>query len=258
MPVNFLTLPRELRDKIYELCLLHEEPISPWVDCRYQPTRPWDYLHHHLRLSPRLLGVNKIINLEASLILYQNSFDLDMGTPERIALFFETIGHNNAGNIRRIYVNFPTLCYLEPGNVAFDEGDSCILASIQRNCVNLKTITTTLESTNDMEVKLDACDNLKIVDEALTLVDTSFRAISSLQDIHLQAYMDAPSDYIRSRMKQHGWTVFVVERVEEWEESSDYGWDGYDDYEWDLYEDGSDHDNYDVEYDSDFWRRAAD
>lgn len=40
--------------------------------------------------------------------------------------------------------------------------------------------------------------------------------------------------------------------------SSDYDWDRYDDYEWDLYEDDDHHGEYDYEYDSDLWRRAAD
>ena len=32
MSSNFFSLPHELRDRIYELVLLHQELIDPWVD----------------------------------------------------------------------------------------------------------------------------------------------------------------------------------------------------------------------------------
>ncbi|KFZ16344.1 hypothetical protein V502_05150 [Pseudogymnoascus sp. VKM F-4520 (FW-2644)] len=113
-------------------------------------------------------------------------------------------------------------------------------------------------STNIMEHRPDELENPKIVAEALTLVNARFRAISSLQDIIVEVYEDAPSDYIRRQVESHGWTISAAEYVEEWGGSSDYDWDRYDDYEWDLYEDDDHHGEYDYEYDSDFWRRAAD
>ena len=57
-------------------------------------------------------------------------------------------------------------------------------------------LTTSLYSTNAIELKLDALDNPKIVTEALKLVDTRFKAISSLQEIIVRVYKDGPSGYI--------------------------------------------------------------
>ena len=106
-----------------------------------------------------------------------------------------------------------------------------------------------------MELSLDALENPKVAGEALALVDTHFRAISSLQEIIVEVYEDGPGEHTRRVMKSHGWTVNVVDYVEEDFDRSfsdfedDYGCvDGGDD---------SDDDCYDIDEDSDFWRRAA-
>jgi hypothetical protein len=48
---------------------------------------------------------------------------------------------------------------------------------------------------------------LKIVAEALALVDARFGAVSSLQAIIVEVDEDGPSDHIRREMKSHGWTI---------------------------------------------------
>jgi hypothetical protein len=141
MPVNFFTLPRELRDKIYELCLLLDEPINPWDGFCREPDNPWDDLHLYHDLAPGLLGVNKTINSETRFLLYRNCFDFTTANPEMLSSFLETIG-NNADCIRHVYVNFPSLYNLSPGYVSFGEDDTRIFASIQSSCVNLRTLTT--------------------------------------------------------------------------------------------------------------------
>lgn len=105
-----------------------------------------------------------------------------------------------------------------------------------------------------MEFWLDALDKLKIVTEALKLVDTHFRAISSLQEIIVEVYEDGPSDHIRRKMESHGWTISTTEYVEEEccsmsFSDNEYGDSGYDDYNGD---------DYDIDNDSGFWRRGAD
>jgi len=246
MPANFLNLPSELRNRVYELCLLHQEPIHPWMD-----------YNHRQELTPGLLRANKTVHREASSLLYaQNRFDFATATPEDVASFLKTIGDNNAACIRHICIDFPSLRDLEPGNVTLEEGSDGILANIQSSCANLRTLTTSLSSTHAMELRLDALDNPKIVIEALMLVNTRFRAILSLQDIIIEVYEDGPSGYMRRKMENHGWTVRITEYVEEWGSDRSFGdfeddWDhdyGYDDYD----------DDYDIDNDSDFWRRAAD
>lgn len=247
MSANFLELPSELRNRVYELCLLHEEPINHWID-----------YNQRQELTPGLLYANKTVHREASSLLYaQNRFDFATATPEDLASFLRTIGDNNANCIRHICVDFPSLRNLEPGNVSLEEGSDGILANIQSACANLRTLTTSLSSTHAMELKLDALDNPNIVTEALTLVNTRFRAISSLQDIIVEVYDDSASGYIRRKMENHGWTVSTTEYVDEWGSDRSLG-DFEDDWDHDYGYDDDDDDAYDIDNDSDFWRRAAD
>lgn len=205
MSCNFFSLSRELRDQIYELVLLHQELIDPWVDY---------YLRR--KLTPELLHVNKTIHREASSVFHaQNRFDFTTRTPEDVASFLGQIGRNNADYIRHICVDFPKFLYLDPGDVTLEEDSVSILANMQSGCANFSTLTTSLYSTNAMELRLDALDNPKVVIEALKLVNTHFRAILSLQEIIVEVYEDGPSDHIRRKMESHGWTISIAEYVEE-------------------------------------------
>lgn len=248
---NFFSLPREIRDQIYELVLLHQERIDPWVDG-----------NRRQNLTPELLRANKAVHREASSLLYaQNRFDLTaMDTPEDVASFLGQIGRNNADHIRHICVEFPTFLCLEPGDVTLEDDSVGILANIQSGCANLRTLTTSLHSTSSMELMLDALDNHKIVNEALKLANTHFRAISSLQKIVVEVYEDGPSDHIRRRFESHGWTISMTEYLEEddFDRSfSDFEYDGHG-YDSSSNDDDSDDKSYDIDNDSDFWRRAGD
>jgi hypothetical protein len=187
---------------------LHREPLDPWAPLNYTQQR---------ELTSGLLHANKTVHCEASSVLYgQNRFDFTTASPEEIASFFRKIGFNNANYIRHVCVKFPSLRDLEPGNVTITEGSIAILANIQTYCANLSMLTTSLYSTNATELKLDSFDYPKIVTEALKLVNTRFRAISSLQDIIVEVFEDSPSDYVRTNMESHGWTISAIEYVEEW------------------------------------------
>jgi hypothetical protein len=252
MSANFLDLPRELRDRVYKLCLLHQEFINPWIDSNQRQ-----------ELKSGLLRANKTVHREASSLFYaQNCFDFTMATPGDIASFLGTIGRNNADCIRNVCINFPTFLYLDPGGVTLAEGSTTILANIQSGCANLRTLTTSLYSKNTMELRLDGHDNPKIIPEALALVDIRFRAISSLQEINVRVYEDGPSGYIRRKMESHGWTINATEYIEEWgtargfsdiEDDWDHDYGGYNYGDDDLGDD-----DYDIDNDSDFWRRAGD
>ena len=235
MSTNFLTLPSELRNRVYKLCVLHQGPLDPWTN-------------HSQRqeLTPGLLRANKAVHREASSMFYaQNRFNFTKATPEDVASFLGTIGQNNADCIQHVRINFPTFRYLDPGDVTIEESSIGILTSIQSGCANLSTLTTSLYSTNAMALKLDALDYPKIVTEALELVNTRFRAISSLQDIVVEVYEDGPSYYVRRKMESHGWTVSATEYVEELGSDKSFGdleddWDH--DYDYGGYDYGYDYD----------------
>ncbi|KAI1424928.1 hypothetical protein F5Y12DRAFT_714793 [Xylaria sp. FL1777] len=251
---SFISLPSELRNIIYELVLLRDEPIDPCWLCFSEA------------LTPGLFRVNKAIHREASSLFYGNNcFDLSGVAAEIVILFLKQIGNNNAAYIRHVIIDFPGFSHADPGDVTL-EGSVTILEYFQSRCTSLTSLTTSLHSTNAMELTLDGLDNHKVATEALELIDTHFRAISPLQDIILEVYEDGPSGYIRQRMKSLGWTVSIADYVDDWGRSfSDYDDDDYsfgyggesDDYD-DDDDGGGDNDYDDYDNDSDFWRRAAD
>lgn len=244
MSTNFLSLPSELRNKIYEQVLVDQESINPWT--RPYPFRP---------LTPELLRANKTVHREASSLLYaQNRFNLTAHDSELVA-FLDQIDRNNANHIRHICIEFPKFRYLDRHDVTLEDDSVRILAKIQSDCTNLSTLTTTLFSTDVMTLKLDALDSPNIVVEALALVNAHFRAISSLQEIVVEMYEERPSTHIRRTMENYGWTIKVAEQVEE--SGSDRPFSDIEDDDYRYNHDSGD-DDYDIDDDSDFWRRAGD
>ncbi|KAN0070047.1 hypothetical protein V8E54_011628 [Elaphomyces granulatus] len=217
MSTNFLSLPGELRNGIYELLLLRQEPIEPLDYCR------------RYELTPGLLRTSKTIHREASSLLYaQNRFDFSTLTHKEVASFLEQIGRINANSVRHIIVSFPTI-YLDRHDVTLeDDRVHLILAQIQSDCAKLSTLTTSLYSAKIMKRKLDALDDPELVAEALLLVDTRFRAILSLQyEIIVQVYSNSLSDHIRKEMQSHGWTISATNY---WEVDSGFSLDWISDY----------------------------
>jgi hypothetical protein len=207
-------------------------------------------------LTPGLLLANKTVHSEASSLLYaQNRFDFSIGTSKHVSSFLEQIGRNNTNYIKHIYIDFPEFRDLNLHDVTLADGSERILAKIQSDCNNLGTLTTSLNSTNEIELELDALDCPKIVAEAVALVDAHFRAISSIREIVVEVYKDGPSSYIRKEMESHGWTVSEKEHEEELGSDRSFAdfEDDYDGYDHDISDD-----DYDIGNDSDFWRRAGD
>ncbi|KAI0401990.1 hypothetical protein F4802DRAFT_578043 [Xylaria palmicola] len=243
-PASFFVLSSELRNEIYELVLLHEEPINPW---------DWGIRE----LTPGLFRVNKAIHTEACSLFYSgNHFDLTAVAQEEIARFLRQIGSANAGYIRHIIIHFPEFLSFDPGHVALKDDSVDMLATIQSSCTSLRTLRTSLYTTNAMEVELGGLENHELASEALDLVGNHLKAIASLPEIILQIYEDCPSSHIRERIKNHGWTISTEEYVEEEEDRMSFS-DFDNDDEYGYYDDYGD-DEYDIDNDSDFWRRAAD
>ncbi|KAK0124552.1 hypothetical protein ONS95_009500 [Cadophora gregata] len=245
---SFLDLPSEIRNSVYELCLLQQSPINPFDE--YYPGSG---------LTPGVLRVNRQIYREASSFMYaQNIFDLSWVSHKEVASFLERIGRTNAGCIQHIYIDFPDFGNLEAGNITLEDASSDVCANIQSNCANLRTLTMPPDSTTTVLLKLEALDHPKVAIEALELINGRLRAISSLEDIVAQVYDDGPSGYLKKAMESHGWTVREVEYYEE----EDWGRsrspvDDYDDDRDYNYDEEEEYD-YDIDNDSDFWRRAGD
>jgi hypothetical protein len=130
-----------------------------------------------------------------------------------------------------------------------------MLEMIQSYCADLKMLTTAPESSNTMENWLNSFDGPSICARALALIAARFETFRSLQEIVLEFNEEGPSSDTRKKVEIHGWILKVVERAEvDWKTSRSL--DGFEDDEY-LYND-NDVDDYDIDNDSDFWRRAAD
>jgi hypothetical protein len=201
-----------------------------------------------------------MVHGEASPLFYgQNRFSFVRTTSQEVASFLGRIGARNASYIRHLLIDFPAFLSLSPGDITLKDDSIGILATIWDGCSNLSTLRTSLDSTNLTEVILDSLDDFTVAEEALKLVAAHFGAISSLQEIILEVYEEGPSSYIRRGMESHGWKISTTENEEEEDWSGDL--DDFDDhYAPYAYDDDDDsyHDDYDIDNDSDFWRRAAD
>ncbi|KAF2441479.1 hypothetical protein P171DRAFT_487940 [Karstenula rhodostoma CBS 690.94] len=254
MPTSFLHLPSEIRNDIYEQLLVLEDTI-PCLETPWKITSPTG------AITTGLLLANKTVSREAISILYaQNHFNFTDCDLNRISSFIHKIGQDNANFIRHIVLDFPSFSSLDLHHFALHDESTRILDTIRERCSNLRTMTTSLYSTSDMVVELDDLDCPKTVTEAFTLVDSRFRAFSALEKVIVEVYKDGASDYIRKEMEKIGWTVSETEQLVELGVEFDFDWDGNlgdSDGDYSLEDYGYD-DEYDIDNDSDFWRRAGD
>ncbi|RYP52804.1 hypothetical protein DL768_002053 [Monosporascus sp. mg162] len=217
---NFLSLPRELRDIMYEQLLVLDEPIV-------SPTRP-NRPRLQTTLHTDILLANKMIHSEASSVLYgQNRFDLTKCTSEQISLFVTRMGRDNSSHVRYIHINFPGIRDRDQDDVVFDDDSAMILAVIQLNCTNLHSITTYPDGD-----QLNTIDKPLVIEKALALINTHFKAILSLGVVVIQVYKDGLGGSVRDTMKSYGWKVEEIEREKELVQASSM-WDDYDyDFSW--------------------------
>ncbi|KAJ5467113.1 hypothetical protein N7475_004865 [Penicillium sp. IBT 31633x] len=104
MPVSFLGLPPELRNEIYALLLVREEPIDP--------------LFGDHKLATNLLATNTTILHEAGSLLYgHNRFDLTSWNHQFVLQFLDIIGFVDASHLQCICVDLPELRDLS-GNIS--------------------------------------------------------------------------------------------------------------------------------------------
>jgi hypothetical protein len=213
MPTNFLSLPSELRNNIYEQLLILHEPID---------IRPhWCWLFPPGTLHPKILLANKTVHREASSLLYaQNCFDFSGCGSEKAITFLYQIGRKNASHIRSIEIYFPSFYALGDPDVIITDDSIRFLTSIKSNCTNLSTLKISLGSVNYMLLRLDALDSPRSVSKALALLDTQFRAISSLKEVIFEVYEVLLSGDIRRKMESNGWTVQIKDEIEELDEGA--------------------------------------
>ena len=199
MSFSFLSLPREIRDQVYKLVLVHHSPLK----VGRKSSRGLD-------LTPGLLRTNKIVHTEASSLFYaQNRFDFTRSSRAVIG-FLRNIGPSNAENIRHIYADFPEFSDIHNGDFTLYEESVSILNNIQSSCVNLSTLTTSLMSSDFTEFTLKRLGDPKVIAGALEMVNIHFRAIPSVPEIIIEVVDDIPDDFIRMEMKRHAWKIVAL------------------------------------------------
>ncbi|KAI9148814.1 hypothetical protein HJFPF1_10856 [Paramyrothecium foliicola] len=262
---SFLSLSGEIRNRIYDLLFKDEQPIDLSMTLIF-------HVGVHVPAKSLLL-TNKTIHREAASVLYgRNCFKFINDSSSLIVGFLEQIGNNNASQIRHIYMDFPQCSYQKDAGISIGEESISVLTKMKNSCVNLKTLSTSLDSTVDTEHMLHSLNNEKLAIEALGMIHSHFKAISTLQEIILHVYEKGTYDEIRRHMSSYGWTFKKIPQVHYDAEAEmddlgeenygDHGYDDYDDYDDAYYDDHNDEfrfrSSYSYEYDPyedelDFW-----
>lgn len=220
---TFLSLPLEIRNKIYNHLLTILHPIYIFQD-RPNSSNIESFVPE---ISQRtgfwtvLLYVNRQISVEARAILYgENQFQLmeldtkhlEAHTPSLLKSFLEYIGHVNAASLSYLCIKFPAI-----------EENSGGFQSTRR-------IRIRKDGLQKLLLLRSACTGLRILEMVFTggLVGTgaeSVREVLQEIDMHFQAFPSLsriiirildrtlyPSATVRNIMQDLGWTVLLGER----------------------------------------------
>lgn len=212
---SFLDLPGEIRNMIYKQLLTLEDPIN--------------FLQES-RLETAILYTNRTIHRESSSLLYaQNCFDFVCMTYKLVSQFLGQIGPGNAGYIHHIRIHLPVLRNFE-STLALDDDSVCMLAKLQSDCINLRTITMGPANWYDLMLKWISYTSPEIVTRTLLVTITRLREFTNVERIIGEVYDYGPSSFIRDEMISLGWVVRTVEPPEDWDDdrhSLDFDEDGY-------------------------------
>lgn len=196
MPTDFFSLPGEIRNKIYEYLLVHEDGIVPW--------------HKGFGLSPNILATSKRTLHEARSILYGgNCFNIS-ADPDKAEEFFNAIGLINVHHLRSIRIAFPIRNNEE--NFKYDNEPVCedpslaTMNIIIKLCVNVETVTFSLVS-----VELLECSLVKDHGVILAKVDSRLREIPALKDVIVEARRGGFAMAIRQEIEGLGWLMCDLE-----------------------------------------------
>lgn len=203
MPTNFLSLPSELRNDIYEQVLGGSKHCIKLSSIRNPETRG---------PIPGLLLANKSISLEAASVLYAATcFDFDDSTSKSVVAFLDQIGRRNASFILDLRVDFPTFDDPYCERMALEEENEAVLAKIHDFCKSLRTITTVQRSTDAMIWQLVSVDYHVLYAIALGLVDERFRSVASLREVIVEVGEGVMTTVLWEKMMERGWKVVEIE-----------------------------------------------
>lgn len=168
-----------------------------------QQKRVFDWLNTVLKGS-------QSSNISHQICFQKCSLHLITWDPERLALFRDQIGSDNAKHVRHVRIEFPVAMHVDLDAFTLSVESVHIPEMIKSCFPGPSTLTTSLSIA--MELRFNAQDNPKIVTEALKLLNTRFRANSLLQEIIVEVHKDSLSDHIRRETNNHGWKIKDFDR----------------------------------------------
>ncbi|KAK7911649.1 hypothetical protein PG985_014130 [Apiospora marii] len=196
----FFTLPREIRDHIYKLCLFPTEALKTSEEPRLANSG----------FAVGLLRASKTMHAEACAVFYgQNRLEIhEYILSGKVGKFLQRIG-SSAAYIRHVLIPFPRLGLLKRGEMSVYYVHLDIAQSLRRYCPNLQTISTDYSSTYDILELRVMQKKPSIRREALALADEHFRSFPSLKQIIIQLQPESPllSAEGREEIEGKGWAM---------------------------------------------------
>ena len=251
MESSFLRLPGEIRTAIYLELLAASAPVVLQRDStagpraagsRSRSASPCEKAQvQQRRIWPAILRTCRSVCSEAASVLYgANRFTLHNNVyPSEhqlrvLAAFLDAVGAANAGHIRHLCIPFPAIDLdgQRAGRMAITESSMRILGLVRRRCPGIRTLETSVESSDSMEcIDLMVVDDLGAVADIVSLFDARFRDIPSLKRIVVNLYDDPPDAMRRDIMLRQDWVFNLLPRPGFGEDQRDIDWDGYMEYQ---------------------------
>ncbi|MCJ1439227.1 hypothetical protein MMC27_008618 [Xylographa pallens] len=208
--INFFSLPREIREKIYERVLIVAHPIYLFQEPgsrveAFAPDKPFRWLS--------LLYTDRLIHKEATPVLYgMNNFCLVDTTPQQIGLlqdFLKCIGFVNAGLLSHLCINFPVTENVggQTGKVKLRDDSLHSLKLLRDQCTNLTILETFVHRKNSKGLVYADQDNSQFIQDGLSQINSQFKAISSLNKVIVRIHEGTPIPSVIEMMQGLGWVV---------------------------------------------------
>lgn len=226
-PFRFLSLPSELRNKIYKLILVSNSPIEVGACSAMSPSpmyrEPLDWDWSWPRSTSMLL-VSRQIYHEAEAILYSHNFFV-MYSPrlDLLECFLNHIGPVKASLLSHLYINYPimeTFPHCRPGEVKLQRDGLRSLRLLQQKCTNLRKLTLGefvkipfVGFLDNLCVHVVNSVNIRpILHEYFVRVNTELQAITSLAEVtvHLPGLNSIDillREALEEAMREFGWVL---------------------------------------------------
>ena len=207
--VNFLDLPKGVRDDIYGRVLAVPHPLYLFQEPNsrveaFAPEKPSRWL--------AILLTNRQICHEASVILYgTNHFHLVDTTQQQLGLlrsFLDCIGSVNAASLSHLCINFPVLEEVDgqTGEAKLRDDSLQSLKLLRERCTKLSVLETLVHNKSN-SVFRETGDSLE---KALFSINAQLKAISSLEKVVVRvvARDGVPTTLAKNIMQGLGWVLF--------------------------------------------------